>query len=97
MKNDDIYIIQHSCWIQHQNDDEDGEVYIFGREPYKNGFCTIVTVGNRSIRLIQRVRDHWVVDTWLSCKAGISKTQTKLMTHNYLKQITRNAKLWSEK
>lgn len=49
--------------------------------------------GNRCIELIERVRDHWVVDTWLECSEGETSKLTKLRTHKYLKQLLRGAEL----
>lgn len=88
-----IYQIPHTCFIQHQNDDTEGETVVFGIEPDRNGFCTYAAEGNRCIELIERVRDHWVVDTWLECSEGDTRKQTKLRTHKYLKQLLRGAKL----
>ena len=90
------YVIPHTCYVQHQNDDPEGETVIFGKEPDRNGFCTYCVSGFRCIGLVERVRDHWVVDTWLECCKGDTRKQVKLLGHKYLKQLLRGAKLWGK-
>lgn len=91
------YVIPRTCFVQHKNNDPDGEIVIFGTEPDRNGFCTYAVSGFRCIGLVERVRDHWIVDTWLECKEGDTRKQVKLLSHKYLMQLLRGAKLWGEK
>lgn len=91
------YVIPHTCYIQHQDNCKDGEFIIFGVEPKNNGFCTYAVSGYRCIGLVERVRDHWLVDTWLECCEGDTRKKVKLLAHKYLKQLLRDAKLWGEK
>jgi len=90
-----IYQIPHTCFIAQWSTPDDGGYEIFG-QAIKNDeqvlrFDSVIEVkGYRCIELIERVRDHWVVDTWLECSEGDTSKQTKLRTHKYLKQLTRN-------
>jgi len=94
------YVIPHTCFIAQWSTPDDGGYEIFGRYP-EDAVCRFDSVievkGYRCIGLVERVRDHWVVDTWLECCEGDTRKQTKLRTHKYLKQLLRGAKLWGEK
>jgi len=93
-----IYQIPHTCFIAQWSSDDDGGYDIYGREvqPFEinRRYDSVIEVkGNRCIELIERVRDHWVVDTWLECSEGDTSKQTKLRTHKYLKQLLRGSKI----
>lgn len=97
-----IYQITHTCFLAQWSTPDDGGYEIFGRSPdiddlsaRYDGFIELK--GYRYIELVERVRDHWVVDTWLECSEGETSKQAKLRTHKYLKQLLRGAKLWGEK
>lgn len=95
-----VYQIPHTCFIAQWSTPDDGGYEVFGRQPedvYIRFDSVIEVKGYRNIELIERVRDHWVVDTWLECSEGETSKQAKLRTHKYLKQLLRGAKLWSEK
>jgi hypothetical protein len=96
------YVIPHTCYVGQWSTPDDGGYLIFGRPPqYDEGearFDSVIEVsGFRCIGLVERVRDHWVVDTWLECAEGDTRKQVKLLGHKYLKQLLRGAKLWGEK
>jgi len=94
------YVIPHTCWIGEWSTPDDGGYQIFGayREDFIVRFDRVHEVeGFRCIGLVERVRDHWVVDTWLECSEGDTRKQVKLLSHKYLKQLLRGAKLWGEK
>jgi hypothetical protein len=97
MKNNDIYTIPHTCYLCEFWDFQDGFEYILmGRQPcdWSHQFDAVREAeGFRHIQLIERVRDHWVVDTWLVCGEHATSKQTKLRTHKYLKQLLRASKL----
>lgn len=98
--NNVIHKIPHTCWIGEWSSPDDGGYQIFGayREDFSVRFDRIHELaGFRCIQPIQRVRDHWVVDTWLECTEGDKRKQVKILSHKYLKQLLRDAKLWSEK
>lgn len=91
-----IYQIPHTCFLAQWSTPDDGGYEIFGRYPdaASSRFDGVIEVkGYRNIELIERVRDHWVVDTWLECSEGETSKQAKLRTHKYLKQLLRGAKL----
>jgi len=93
-----IYQIPHTCFICEWSNPSDGGYSILGRSPnYDDGECRFDNVievkGNRCVELIERVRGHWVVDTWLECSEGDTSKQTKLRTHKYLKQLLRGSKI----
>jgi hypothetical protein len=97
------YVIPHTCYVGQWSTPDDGGYEIFGREVQcfelsRIRFDSVSAVqGFRCIGLVERVRDHWVIDTWLECAEGDTRKQVKLLSHKYLKQLLRNAELWSEK
>lgn len=95
-----VYQVTHTCYVYEWSSDDDGGYDIYGAyyEDLAKRYDKVIEVkGYRCIELIERVRDHWVVDTWLECSEGDTRKQTKLRTHKYLKQLLRGAKLWGEK
>lgn len=91
-----IYQIPHTCFIYEWSTEDDGGYVIYGAmyEDLAKRFDKVIEIeGNRCIELIERVRDHWVVDTWLECSEGDTSKQAKLRTHKYLKQLLRGSKI----
>ena len=96
MENNQIYKIPHTIYLCEWSTPDDGGYHIFGSryDGLENRFERVIEVkGFRNIKLIERVRDHWVVDTWLSCSEGETSVQVKLRSHKYLKQLLRGAEL----
>jgi len=97
------YVIPHTCYVAQWSTPDDGGYEIFGREVQcfeldRRRFDSVIQVsGFRCMGLVERVREHWVVDTWLECSEGDTRKQVKLLSHKYLKQLLRGAKLWGEK
>lgn len=91
-----VYQIPHACFIAQWSTPDDGGYEVFGRYPedaYVRFDSVIEVKGHRCIELIERVRDHWVVDTWLEGQGVNTSKQVKLRTHKYLKQLLRGAEL----
>jgi hypothetical protein len=103
MINNCTYVIPHTCYVGQWSTPDDGGYEIFGQRPqyddrFDAKFDSVIEVsGFRCIGLVERVRDHWVVDTWLECCEGDTRKQVKLLSHKYLKKLLRGAKLWGEK
>ena len=96
MQKDQIYMIPHTCFVCEWSTEDDGGYAIYGAyyEDLAKRYDKVIEVkGYRCIELVERVRDHWVVDTWLECSEGETGKQAKLRTHKYLKQLLRGAKL----
>jgi len=94
------YVIPHTCFFAVTETEHEDFEQIFGKYPdfAEERFDTVTEVpGFRCIGLVERVRDHWVVDTWLECCEGSTPARTKLLSHKYLKKLLRGAKLWGEK
>lgn len=98
-----IYKIPHTCYIGQWSTEDDGGYEIFGREVQcfeinRIRFDSVIKIsGSRCFELLERVRDHWVVDTWLECSEGETGKKINLRTHKYLKHLLRDAKLWGDK
>ena len=93
-----IYKIPHTCYVWQWSTPDDGGYMIYGRKLPDDEmllmFDSVVEVkGYRNIELIERVRDHWVVDTWLECSEGETTKKTNIRTHKYLKHLLRGAEL----
>ena len=91
-----VYQIPHTCFIAQWSTPDDGGYEIFGAYPQYTAmtYDSVIEVkGYRCIELIERVRDHWVVDTWLECYECETAKKTNLRTHKYLKQLLRGAEL----
>ncbi|MBK8187620.1 MAG: hypothetical protein IPK77_10525 [Cellvibrio sp.] len=72
MKNQ-IYKLNHKIWLCQWSTVDDGGYEIFGAysSDLKARFDLVSKVnGFRVIHPIERVRDHWVVDTWLEFEGG---------------------------
>lgn len=94
------YVIPHTCFIYQWSTEDDGGYEIYGAyyDDLAKRYDSVIEVkGYRCIGLVERVRDHWVVDTWLECAEGDTRKKVKLLTHKYLKKLLREAKLWGEK
>lgn len=93
------YVIPHTCYVYEWSTPDDGGYTICGAyyEDLARRHDKVIEVsGFRCIGLVERVRDHWVVDTWIECCEGDTRKQVKLLSHKYLKQLLRGAKLWGE-
>lgn len=92
-----IYKIPHTCYLCEFWDFQFGFEYtLMGRQPsdWSHQFDEVKEIeGFRHIQLIERVRDHWVVDTWLEGQGVNTSKQAKLRTHKYLKHLLRGAEL----
>lgn len=87
MKKGEIYKLPHKCFIGQWSTPDDGGHEIFGRHPFnpESRFDSVVECdGWRCIALVERVRDHWVVDTWLETGDGSTRDKTSLLGHKYL-------------
>jgi len=91
-----IYQIPHTCFIYQWSTEDDGGYEIYGAyyDDLAKRYDSVIEVkGYRCVKLIERVRDHWVVDTWLECSEGDTSKKAKLRTNKYLKQLLRGAEL----
>jgi len=96
MVKDQIYMIPHTCYVYEWSTHDDGGYDIYGAyyEDLAKRYDKVIEVkGYRCIGLIERVRDHWVVDTWLECSEGETTKKTNIRAHKYLKQLLRGAEL----
>ena len=91
MKNQ-IYKLPHNIFLCQWSTCDDGGYEIFGAysSDLNTRFDSVSKVkGFRVIQPIERVRDHWVVDTWLEFEEDETPRKTKLMTDKYLKRLVR--------
>jgi hypothetical protein len=93
MIKDQIYMIPHTCFVCEWSTEDYGGYSIFGAyaDDFLKRFDKVSEVkGFRCIRLVERVRNHWVVDTWLDCIDEPTPFKTKLMSDKYLRKLIRN-------
>lgn len=93
MQKDQVYMIPHTCVICEWRTENDGGYLIYGAnfDDLLKRFETVSEIeGFRCIKLVERVRSHWVVDTWLDCIGESTPLKTKLMSTKYLKRLVRN-------
>lgn len=94
-----IYKIPHTCYLYEWSTPDDGGYDLYGAyyDDLAKRYDKVIEAGGyRWIELVERVRDHWVVDTWIECSEGETRKKVSIRTHKYLKQLLRGAKLWGE-
>ena len=95
-----IFKIPHKIYLYEWSTEEDGgwDLYSAYSNDLAKRYDNVLEIeGFRCFELIERVRDHWVVDTWLESSEGDTGKKINLLTHKYLRHLLRDAKLWSEK
>lgn len=86
--------IPHTCWIAEWSTLDDGGYEIFGsyHDDFLVRFDRVHEVdGFRCIQPIERVRNHWVIDTWIECSEGETSKITRLMTDKYFHRLVKNS------
>lgn len=95
MKAGEIYEIPHECYVCKLEFEDETITSVFGRNGYnyENRFDSVEVVnGYRCIELVAKVRNHWVIDTWLSAGENFTRPKAQLMTHANIVKITKGLK-----